>query len=77
MRDSMLKRHMLRPSVCVSICVTGAGYYSVETTERIELVFLAHKLSFYISYTMYKEIRVSPKLKALPARTPAPTLDLE
>ena len=41
----------VRPSVCMSVCLSVTSRYCIETTGRIELVF-GMQASFYLSYTV-------------------------
>jgi len=61
--------------VCVSACVTSRR--SVETAERIELVF-GTGASFDLSETVFKEIIwAPPKIRVCPSGTMSQTLDFK
>jgi len=40
-------------SVCLSVCLSVTSQSSIETTERIELIF-GKETSFHLSYTVLK-----------------------
>ena len=61
-------------SVCLSVCLCRR---SIETDERIGLVFGAGA-SFDLSYTLYcKETQVTSKIRVLPSGTLLQTRDLK
>jgi len=60
----------------VSVCLSQVGSF-IKMAEWIEQVF-GKDASFHLSYTVLKEIQVSPKITSvLPSVTLSQTLDLE
>jgi len=61
-------------SVCLSVCLSVTSRCSIETTERIELVFGTELPSAFATLG-YKEIRISRKTTILPSGTLSQTPD--
>ena len=63
--------------LCLSVRLSVTSRCSVETAERIELVFLAGELPSTRPTLREKEIPFSPKIRALPSGILSHTLELE
>ena len=59
--------------VCVSNHLSVTSQYCIKRIERIELTF-GMEASINLSNTVYKEIRVSPKITVLPSKTLSQTI---
>jgi len=59
-RATLLARYYGPVSVTLSVSVISRN--SIETAKQIKLVF-SLEASFHLSYTMFKEIRVSPTIR--------------